>query len=260
MNDEAAGSDAPWWRSFFTDDYAAFGLATIDEEATARAVDFIVNVLEIEAGSLLFDQCCGIGRISIPLSQRGIRVIGMDLTAAYVEAARARAAAHDLPCTFCQGDAHEFVAPEPCDAAINWYTSFGYDEDDAQNLRVLERAFESLRSGGRFALDYHATPRIFAEFRATHVDRPAAEGLDNLLLLQETGIDFARGMFHGEWTAVYQDGRRITRPVETRIYMPHEVIALCKRCGFVDIELFGDFDRSPFDRMSRRMIITARRP
>jgi len=260
MPDQAESLESPWWRRFFDDDYAAYGLAAIDDEASEAAAAFIIDALELEHGKTLFDQCCGLGRMSIPLARRGIHVIGMDLIGSYVEAARRRAAELNLPCTFHQGDAHDFITPAPCDAAINWFTSFGYDEDDQVNIQVLQRAYESLRPGGRFALDYHSTPAILAEFRASHIDRPKTEELDDLLILHENEVDFARGVIRGLWTAIYADGRRVAKPVETRLYLPHEIIGLLKRCGFTDMQLYGGVDKSPFARASRRCIVTARKP
>lgn len=253
-------SDKPWWDDFFDDEYAAYGLSDFENPIIPPTVDFLMDVLELAEGRLAFDQCCGLGRISIPLAARGVRVIGLDLADSYVEVARHRAAELNLPAAFHQGDAHEFIAPEPCDAAINWFTSFGYDEDDEQNIAVLQRAFDSLKSGGRFALDYHSTPKIFADFRATHVDRPRAEGREGLIILHENEADFVRGMIHGVWTAIYADGRRLVRHVETRMYLPHEILAMLKRCGFIEPALFGSVEKTPFDRASPRCIVTARRP
>jgi SAM-dependent methyltransferase len=253
-------SDKPWWDSFFDNEYAAWGLSDFDNPIIPPTVDFLMDVLDLAEGRLVFDQCCGLGRISLPLAARGVQVIGVDLIDSYVEAARRRAADLNLPATFHQGDAHEFIAPESCDAAINWFTSFGYDEDDERNIRVLQRAFDSLKPGGRFALDYHSTPKVLAEFRATHVDRPKAEGCEGLMILQETEADFARGVFHGTWTEIHTGGRRAVRHVETRMYMPHEIMAMLDRCGFIEPALFGSVKKTPFDRASPRCIVTARKP
>jgi len=260
MTEQHQTETTPWWRQFFDDDYAAFGLAAIDAERTRRTADFIIEALDLQPGQTVFDQCCGIGRLSMPLAERGIRVIGVDLIESYVAAARHRAQEDNLSCEFHQGDAHEFIAPEPCDAAINWYTSFGYDEDDAVNIRVLRCAFESLKPGGRLALDYYCTPAILAGFRPHVIVRPDAKALDDLIVIHENDLDFERGMIHSLWTAIYADGRRIAKPVQTRLYLPHEIIALLKRCGFVDTALCGDIDGSAFARDSRRCIATARRP
>lgn len=257
------GARAPWWDDFFDDAYADFGLVARgerDEKARADVVEFVMTHLGLSPGQRVFDQCCGIGRLSIPLAERGVEVVGVDLQARYVERARAEAAARGLPCVFHQGDAFSFTTPAPCHAAINWFTSFGYSPDDQQNREMVCRAFESLVPGGRFALDYVNVPRILAEFRPSQVVRRAMPDGGELILLDEPTLDFAAGMCRATWTLLFPDGRREVRRIETRMYMPHELVALLEGAGFERVELHGSAAGEPFDRLSRRLIAVASRP
>jgi SAM-dependent methyltransferase len=249
----------PWWHSFFDATYADIGLRDEPERQEA-VVDFLVEHLRLEPGDRVLDQCCGVGRISLPLARRGVDVVGVDQAAGYVERARERAEAEKLPCRFHAGDAMKFVAPEPCDGAFNWFTSFGYSEDDDENVRMLERAFESLRPGGRFVLEYQNVPRILAEFRDSFVERSLASDGKPRLMIVESKADFRRGMINGLWTIIHPDGRREPRVNSTRILMPHELVRMLERCGFGEIELFGSVEAEAFDRKSRRLIAVATRP
>jgi len=244
-----------WWSGFFDEQYSAIGLEGTDEKREATAT-LVAELLDIGPGDTVFDQCCGIGRVSIPLARRGIRVIGVDQAERYTTIATQRAAGLDAE--FHAGDAYDFVAPRPCDAAFNWFTSFGYHRDDRVNVRMLHRAFESLKPGGRFALEIISMPKVFAEFRSCMLDRlPQADG--ELWLIQEPGIDFVNGMISGTWTFLKPDGTREVRRVENRAYMPHELARLFGEAGFVDVELLGP-DKAPFERTSRRLIVRGRRP
>jgi SAM-dependent methyltransferase len=235
-------------------------LADFDAEPVRRGVAFLFESLKLEPGQIVFDQCCGLGRMSMPLAERGVRIIGVDGADNYARAAQARADELRLPCTYEQGDAYEYVAPSPCDAAFNWFTSFGYEENDECNIRMLRCAYESLRPGGRFALDFMNVPRVLAEFRPWYIDRPNVPAYPDLIVLHEATPDFSTGMFESIWTFIREDGQRKTRRVATRMYMPHEILALLKRCGFVDAELFGSNEKIPFDRRSPRCIVLARKP
>jgi hypothetical protein len=44
------------------------------------------------------------------------------------------------------------------------------------------------------------------------------------------------------------------------MYMPHELMALIRRAGFVDVRLFGGVDGAAFERTSPRCVISARKP
>src|SRR5688572_5880516 len=99
----------PWWHDFFDDAYAAYGLVSIDPVEDAQRVEFLVRTLELEPGDRIFDQCCGIGRLSLPLAERGMRIVGVDRVASYIEAARRESARRGLKdCEFHCGDAAEF--------------------------------------------------------------------------------------------------------------------------------------------------------
>src|SRR5262245_159926 len=109
--------ESPWWSSFFDDEYAEFGLRARTEQASvadAAIVEFLVRELGLAAGDRVFDQCCGIGRVGIPLAQRGMVVTGVDITPAYLQEARARAAAAEVSLDLHVADALEFAAPVPC--------------------------------------------------------------------------------------------------------------------------------------------------
>ena len=161
---------------------------------------------------------------------------------------------------FHVADAFAFVAPRPCDAAFNWFTSFGYHRDDRVNQGMLSRAFESLRPGGRFALDYVCVPRVLREFRAYPCAhrRTLTEG--DVWVVEEPSVDFVAGMFQTSWTFLYPDGRSETRHSENRTYLPNELLALFHSAGFRDLELYGSTAGDSFDRMSRRLIVVGQRP
>jgi SAM-dependent methyltransferase len=269
MNDQRASTsaDAPssaaaprWWQGFFTDVYAAYGLAETDPAINQQIVEFIISTLRLSPGDTVFDQCCGIGRLSIPLAQRGMRVIGVDLSASYVQRAQREAAGANLPCEFHCADAFEFRAPRPCDAAINWFTSFGYCQDDEQNIKMLQRVHESLKPGGRFVIDYQNIPRVLGQFQPAMIVRPTAADFEGLIVLVENKPDFAAGMIRGEWCELHPDGRRTVHQIATRLLMPHELVRMLTQCGFVEPQLFGWVNGEPLKLTSQRCIIAVRKP
>ncbi|MHC4990927.1 MAG: SAM-dependent methyltransferase [Planctomycetota bacterium] len=250
-----------WWRTFFDETYADFGLHPLDTPETLdRVADFLVEHLELQPGHRVFDQCCGLGRVSRPLCRRGVEVVGVDLAAEYVRRATRDAEREGLSATYFHADAREFVAPDPCDAAINWFTSIGYSEDDTENARLLRCALDSLRPGGRFVLECASTPRVLAHFQRCDVQRYPLEGGGEVLQIVEVEPDFKRGVIDHRWQYVYPDGRRDERRITCRMFMPHELVRLLEHCGFQSIRLFGSIDGEPYGRSSPRLIIVARRP
>jgi SAM-dependent methyltransferase len=189
-----------------------------------------------------------------------VNILGVDLTDSYIRTARRRAEQERLPCEFHIGDAFEFIAPRACDAAINWFTSFSYSQDDQANLRQLKNIFASLKPGGRFLLDFMNIPGVMANFRQAVIDRPKCPELVGVVVLHENSADFLAGMMESDWTFIYPDGRRVGHHISTRMYMPHEIARMLRACGFNDIQLFGSAEGEPLDRTSKRCIAFARKP
>ena len=253
------GATEDWWAALYDDRMADLFLVRSDADELRATVAFLRDVLGIASGSAVFDQCCGIGSLGLPLAQAGARVVGVDQSGAYIRRARRQAEALGVACDFHQGDAFAFVPPHPCDAAFNWGTSFGYAADDRRNALMLSRAFEALRPGGWFVLDYQNIARVLGDFRPCLVRRHET-GAGELLLVRECALDLPRGTLDQRWSFVRPDGRRDERRSSVRLYLPHALAALLAGCGFSDITFFGGVRGEALTPDSPRCIARARRP
>jgi SAM-dependent methyltransferase len=249
----------PWWEVLY-DNLLADVLLERDGGAELDAtLAFLRNELGLAPGVRVFDQCCGIGSLAIPLARGGACVIGVDQSSAYIERARRDAAAAGVAADFRVGDAFEFVAPVPCDAALNWWTSFGYTDDDKRNAEMLRRACESLAPGGRFVLDTMNVPGVLRAFQPTVVTRRATRR-GEIALRRESQVLPAEGVMLKRWIYELSDGRCVERHSRVRLYLPHTLVAMLEACGFVDVRLYGDVSGRPLTLDSLRCICVARRP
>src|SRR5215468_6281802 len=96
----------------------------------------------------VLDLCCGPGRHSIPLAQRGMRVTAVDRTALLLERARERARQAGLAVEFVESDMREFRRPGAFDLALSLFTSFGYFDQREEDVRTLRNLRASLRPDG----------------------------------------------------------------------------------------------------------------
>ena len=78
---------------------------------------------------------------------------GLDLSQSYLDLARRAAADAKVALETVSADMREIPFNDYFDAAINMYSSFGYLESEAEDLRVLESISRSLKRGGRLLLD-----------------------------------------------------------------------------------------------------------
>ncbi len=244
-----------WWETFFDDAFGGLYLDREGDEALPRTVDFLIGALNLKPGLVLFDQCCGTGAIAHAFAERGIHVIGVDQAESYIVKARRK----DLPCTFVTGDAFTFVPDRPCDAAINWATSFGYMDDDRRNIDMLRRIFDSLKPGGRFGFEYSNGACDLKNFRETVQYRqvlPQGE----LVVDRRFHVDMERGMRGSSWTYRHPDGTFSERSGESRLYMPCDIALMLKQCGFGEIEIMADRAGGKVTIDSPRFICLATKP
>ena len=247
-----------WWEQFFCDNFADLLLERSDIKKLAQDVDFIIDELQLSAQQILFDQCCGIGEIACALAQKGIYPIGVDLSESYILRAKEKAQNNQLLCEFHQGDAHTFISPKLADGAMNWYTSFGYSDNDTLNISMFINSYKSLKPGGRFILDYYNPAFIFSHFMERQIiHKTVPDG--NMTVYKETRVDLERGMIMSSWRYVFPDREPIIKSGESRLYFARELIDMLKSCGFKIIGLKGDISGASFSKDSPRCIITAQK-
>jgi SAM-dependent methyltransferase len=251
--------ERPWWSSLYDDLLAEMLLERASEAEVARTLDFLEDKLALSPGATVFDQCCGIGSLALPLAARGYKVIGVEQAEPYVARAQREAEARGLDARFLAGDAFEVGPGVRCDAAFNWWTSFGYALDDRQNAKMLARAFEALAPGGTFLLDTMNLPGVLRGFRE-HVVNRRDTTRGEVILVRESRFDFARGALLKRWTYFLPGGERVEHESTVRLHLPHTLVELCESVGFTDVELFGDLEGNPLHLDSPRALVRARRP
>src|SRR6266566_2559947 len=123
IEQEKIMTDAPWYKTFFGEDYLHIYEPILTPERTRREVDGIVNLLALPQGSSILDLCCGHGRHAIPLAQRGFQVTGQDLSEVFLREAEKEAQAQSVHAQWLHGDMRNIPFENEFDAAINIFTA-----------------------------------------------------------------------------------------------------------------------------------------
>jgi ubiquinone/menaquinone biosynthesis C-methylase UbiE len=247
-----------WWNNFFDETFADLLLERPDSSKLRQEADFLISELKLKDGQTVFDQCCGSGEVSCALAENGINVIGVDQCAPYIARAKEKATKKKLPCDFYHGDALEFLPQKECDAAFNWYTSFGYSEVDAVNQKMLKCAYASLKQGGKFVLDYTNPSFVFQNFSEHKIIKHSL-GNDELIVLKESKADIERGMLISSWTYISPNGDKKTKTGESRIYFARDLKDMLTACGFKVTGFMGGISGEPLTKNSSRCIVTAQK-
>ena len=235
----------------FGEDYLYFYEESLSDELSEGQAARIWEVLELTEGAEVLDVPCGHGRLANRLAARGARVTGLDADALFLEWARADAAERGVEVEYVQGDMRDLPWSERFDAAVNWFTSFGYF-DDAGNRAWLEAVRSTLKSGGRLAIDVHSRDAFMRHFVPASV-----VGRGDDLLVDRHRFDVESGRAETE-RRVVRDGRVRTTAYSVRFYTYTELRDLLLDAGFAGVRGVGH-DGEPLTLESRRMIVIATR-
>lgn len=146
-------SDA-WFESWFDSPLYEQLYANRDDAEAAQLVGWITGQFPPAMYPGVLDMGCGRGRHSLLLAGKGYRVTGVDLSPRAIKTARLKAAENNVAnVRFVTGDMRTWQ-DEPFALVCNLFTSFGYLENDDDNLRAINNMNRNLKEGGFLVMDF----------------------------------------------------------------------------------------------------------
>lgn len=210
----------------FDEDYLYFYETMLTPERTAGEVEQIVELLGPRDEVL--DCPCGHGRISNALAERGYRVVGLDRSELFLERARADAKTRSVDVEYVQGDMRELPWRERFDGVVNWFTSFGYFDDET-NRAIAQGFHDALRPGGRLVVESMNLIRVLKYFGGIHVLER-----DDDLMLDRVQLDVVESATHTE-RIIVRGGRVRRTHFRVRMYTFVELRGLLEAIGFENV-------------------------
>ena len=208
-------------------------------------IPFYVELARETDGPLV-ELAVGTGRVAVPVAREtGRRVLGIDLSPAMLEQARARVADAGADVELRLGDMRELELDEPAGLIYVPARSLLHLPSWGDRRRVFERVYGSLKPGGRLAWNaFVFDPRIAA----------ANDGQ----WLDQNGIRHRIDQFKHD--------NRIDITLESGDTIPlwwlnrSEWDGLIETAGFEVEALYGGFEREPFDENATEFVWVVRRP
>jgi cyclopropane fatty-acyl-phospholipid synthase-like methyltransferase len=145
------------WEEFF-DTHAPDYMKNEFTKATRDEVEFILEELDLPAGSSILDVGCGTGRHAVELAKRGYIVTGVDISGGMLEEARKAANVAGVHLNLVKADAARMKFENKFDAALclceGAFALLGNDDDPYEHdMQILGNIAAALNPGAPFILE-----------------------------------------------------------------------------------------------------------
>jgi SAM-dependent methyltransferase len=155
-----------WFGEWFNSPYYHILYKDRGTEEAKGFIDNLSSYLEFKPTDKIMDLACGKGRHAIYLNKKGFEVEGIDLSEKNIQ--EARKFAHEK-LRFFVHDMRKPYKENKFDFVLNMFTSFGYFETQEENSQVIHTVFNSLKSGGKFLLDFLNPYKVINNLQASEV-------------------------------------------------------------------------------------------
>jgi len=211
---------------------------------------------------------CGTGRVLLHLAREGAHVVGVDHSAAMLARARRkldRAGELSGRAELIEGDALEVAPPGPFRLILVPYNTFAHFGTQAAQVAALRHFRRRAAPDALLVLDLPHAGELFAtpDAPSLALDRVFTEPESGHLVMQQSLSTLARAeqKLHVIWIydEIMDDGavRRTLAPLDLRLILPGEMDLMLQLTGWRRAAWYGDYDQSPFEEGSPRMIVLA---
>lgn len=232
-----------WFSEWFNTHYYHI-LYKHRNDAEARLfIENLTSFLEIPKNDTILDLACGKGRHSIFLNSLGYKVIGSDLSENSIEHAN-QFANKDL-----NFKVQDMRAPFniKVDAVFNMFTSFGYFDDDADDVSVLKNIADAIGENGVAVVDYMNVHKVVANLvNKETVDR---DGLQ---------FDITRKVADGfivKEINLVDKGKDYHFMERVKVIDEEKFIGYCEQAGLKIQRIFGDYHLNSFEKENSDRLI-----
>jgi SAM-dependent methyltransferase len=144
-------AEKQWFESWFDTSYYHTLYKDRNDEEAQLFMTHLASFLDIKKEDQLLDLACGKGRHSFFLNNLGYQIEGCDLSNESIDFANSKA--NGKP-HFYVHDMRDSLPSGRYNFILNLFTSFGYFDDLADNLKVLNAIKLGLKSKGKAVIDF----------------------------------------------------------------------------------------------------------
>ena len=237
-------STKKWYASWFDTPFYHILYKDRDYAEAEAFMTTLTNYLNLPVQAKILDLACGKGRHSIFLNKLGYDVIGADLSENSI--AHAKQFENDT----LHFKVHNMCLPygETFDAVFNLFTSFGYFENESDNLSTIKAIKADLNEFGFGVIDFMNSNYVINNL--VEKDTKTVDGIDfNMTRRVENGYIIKDISFTFE-DEDYQFQEHV------KAFTLSDFETLFEKAGVYLLDVFGDYKLNKFDaKNSERLIM-----
>ncbi|KPJ53191.1 hypothetical protein AMJ39_05540 [candidate division TA06 bacterium DG_24] len=204
----------------------------------------------------ILDLACGTGTCALLFADSGYDVVGLDMSKAMLDVARAKAAKAELDPLFVEGDMRDYEVDPPVDLVTCLYDSLNYLMEDVEIEQCLECTYHALGERGLFVFD------INTEFGLATLLGETTQVRENrkVYSIWRNRYDHGREIATLDLSLFVPDGRLYRKIDEVhceRPLSPRAIARLLKRIGFSKVATYRHMTFRAADRRTGRAMMAA---
>ncbi|WP_111708422.1 SAM-dependent methyltransferase [Lutibacter citreus] len=161
-----------WFASWFDTSYYHILYKHRNDTEAQEFIQNLVSFLNIKKDDKLLDLACGKGRHSIYLNKLGFNVVGADLSKNSIDFAKQF---ENNSLKFVEHDMRDKLKLK-YDIILNLFTSFGFFEDDNEDIKVLKNIKKGLNPYGTAVIDFMNAKKVISNL--VHEETQIIDGIN----------------------------------------------------------------------------------
>ncbi|SHJ11210.1 class I SAM-dependent DNA methyltransferase [Lutispora thermophila] len=227
----------------------------VDYEKWAKYLQDIMHYNNVTARHVL-DLACGTGNITIPLSQLGYSLWGVDISEQMLSIAENKARVYGERIRFLRQDMRNLSLTKSFDAVVCACDGVNYITDEKELIQVFKEVYKILNPGGIFIFDISS----FFKLESILGDNMFIEEKNGIFYCWENSFDEESSTVAMRLNFFIPEGKLYTRIEEIHIqkaYKIHDIYEMLLKSGYTKIKDFDEFTFEKANEKSERVFFSA---
>lgn len=236
-----------WFKDWFNTPYYHILYKDRNDDDAQFFMRNITSFLNLPKSTHILDLPCGKGRHAVFLNSLGYKVTGGDLSENSIKIAQ------QLTNKTLSFKVHDMRKPfrNSYDAVFNLFTSFGYFQEDAEDIAILQNIKNGLSKNGVFVFDFLNAKKVEA-----NLVKSETKTIDGITFTINREV---KNGFIYKYISFFADGQQHEYREQVKYLDLPKMRDYLTKVGFTITNVFGNYALDTFEEKSTdRLIIVAK--